>query len=209
MRHSPPIPAETALPLPQARPLHRRRHVAGAELAGLDVAHFNDVLHEINPDAPHLDADAIASAARWLASLPAAQAEAMLRARLGRADELGAMLADPDWQVEPAMRVRIGRLLDYIGDTEGLIPDRLPFVGRLDDALLVELAWPALADELDDFRDFLRFREESGHLYGGHPDRDDWLQTRLEEGALWEQLHRVRDRRYADYGPPREGLHVV
>ncbi|HEX5755190.1 MAG TPA: hypothetical protein VFY12_02390 [Arenimonas sp.] len=189
--------------------MHRRRHVAGNELGSIDVVHFNDVLHEINPDAPHLDADAIASAARWLASLPGGQAEATLRARLGRIDELHRLLCDLDWQVDAAMHQRIGRLLDYVDDDGGMIPDRLPFVGQLDDALLVELAWPALADEVEDFRDFCRFRDESGHLYGGHPTRDDWLRTRLEEGALWEQLHRVRDRRYSEYGPPREGLHVV
>ncbi len=209
MRPHTALPADTALPLPHARPQHRRHQVAGVDLRGLDVTHFNNVLHELNPDAPHLDSDAVASVARWLAALPEPQAEAMLQARLGRRAELRELSNDGDWQVDPATRQRIDKLLDYVATSADLIPDELPFIGYLDDALLVELAWPAVADELDDFRDFCRFRDESGHLYRGHPDRDDWLRTRLEEGALWEQLHRVRERRYAEFGLPREGLHVV
>lgn len=209
MRPIPPMPAESPLPMPRARTMHRRRHVAGSDLDVVDMVHFNDVLHEINPDAPHVDADAIASAARWLASLPHAQAEATLHTRLRRIDDLHRLLEDLDWQVDAASRQRIRQLLDYVEDDDGLIPNRAPFVGRLDDALLIELAWAALADEVEDFRDFCRFREESGHLFGGHPTSEDWLRTRLEEGALWEQLHRVRDRRYGDYGPLRDGLHVV
>jgi hypothetical protein len=45
--------------------------------------------------------------------------------------------------------------------------------------------------------------------YGGHPSRDDWLAARLQEGALWEQLHRVRSQRYVDYGPMPGRLRVV
>lgn len=177
-------------------------------MSGLDIARFNEVLHELNPDAPHLDADAIASVARWLAAMPDPQAQAMLQARLGRLGELRTLVADPHWQVEAPVRQRIEKILAYVADHDDLIPDSIQQVGHLDDALLIELAWPAVADELDDFRDFSRFREESGHLYFGRPERDDWLTTRLEEGALWEQLHRVRTRPYIDHGPIREGFKV-
>mgnify|MGYP005750831705 CR=1 FL=1 len=207
MRHDPPLPAGTPLPLPRA-PLQGPVE-APVPLGAAAIAEFNDLLHELHPDAPHLDHDAVASVARWLQSLPEPQAEALLQARLGRLAELQAMVADPDWAIEPALARRIGRLVAYVERERDLIPDDVPRFGRLDDALLVELAWPMVAEELEDYRDFQRFREESGEAFAGHPRRDDWLRVRLEEGALWEQLHRVRNQHYVDYGPLEGGLRVV
>ena len=54
-----------------------------------------------------------------------------------------------------------------------------------------------------------KFRDESGAHFNGHPGRDDWLAARLEEGALWEQLHRVRSHPYVEYGPGDGTLRVV
>lgn len=209
MRHETPLPAATALPLHAARHDPRLLLDSPVKLDGQAVADFNSLLHELYPDAAHVEAGAIASVARWLMELPAPQAEAMLQARLGRLQELRELAADADWAVEPALAMRIQRLLDYVAQPRDLIPDDLPLLGQLDDALLVELSWPMVAEELEDFRDFCRFREESGVHYGGHPSRDDWLRVRLEEGALWEQLHRVRNQHYVDYGPLEGGLRVV
>jgi uncharacterized membrane protein YkvA (DUF1232 family) len=209
MRHEPPLPAGTPLPLPRLARHDGPAFAGPVPLAPRAIAEFNDLLHELHPDAPHVDADAVASVARWLMELPPDQGEALLQARLGRLAELQALVADPDWAVEPALARRIGRMLAYVERVRDLIPDDTPRVGRLDDALLVELAWPMVAEELEDYRDFQRFRDESGDAFGGHPTRDNWLQSRLEEGALWEQLHRVRHQHYVDYGPLEGGLRVV
>jgi hypothetical protein len=208
MRHNTPLPAEPALPLHGA-PLRFPERPSPVPLDGKAVAEFNALLHELNPDAPHVEAEAIASVARWLVELPAGIAESLLQARLGRLKELKDLAVDPDWAIEPALAKRIFRLLDYVSQTRDLIPDDLPLVGQLDDALLVELSWPMVAEELEDYRDFCRFREETAAHFRGHPSRDDWLLARMEEGALWEQLHRVRNQHYVDYGPLEGGLRVV
>jgi hypothetical protein len=209
MRHPAPLPAEPALPLHAARQETIACLDGPVSFEGAAVANFNALLHELHPDAPHVDAYAVASVARWLVSLPPAQAESLLQARLGRVQELREMAADRDWAIEPAMAKRIARLLDYVNQPRDLIPDDVPLVGQLDDAILIELAWPMVAEELEDYRDFCRFRDESGASFGGHPGRDDWLRVRLDEGALWEQLHRVRHQHYVDYGPLEGGLRVV
>lgn len=210
MRHDAPLPATPALPLHAARAgLLGDPRDAPVSLDPQAVADFNALLHELHPDAPHVELSAIASVARWLVELPPAQSESLLQARLGRLPELRDLAVDPDWGIEPALARRIYRLIDYVSQPRDLIPDDLPRVGRLDDALLVELAWPMVAEELEDFRDFCRFREESGTHFDGHPSRDDWLAARMEEGALWEQLHRVRNQHYVDYGPLEGGLRVV
>ncbi|WP_146909082.1 hypothetical protein [Arenimonas daejeonensis] len=209
MRHNTPLPADSALPLHAARIDPRSTMPSPVQLDGTAIANFNALLHELHPDAPHVDALAVSSVARWLIELPQAHAESLLQARLGRLHELKTMASDRDWAIEPALAKRIYRLLDYVDQARDLIPDDQPLVGRLDDAILVELAWPMVAEELEDYRDFCRFRDESGASFGGHPSREDWLATRLEEGALWEQLHRVRHQHYVDYGPLEGGLRVV
>lgn len=205
MRHDAPLPAASALPLRSAP----RTTDSPVALDGRAVAEFNDLLHELWPDAPHVDVEDVASVARWLLALPKDEAESMLQARLGRLQELRQLAADRDWALEPALARRIERLLAYVAQSRDLIPDDVPLVGQLDDALLVELSWPMVAEELEDFRDFCRFRDESGDAFGGHPSRDDWLKARMEEGALWEHMHRVRQQHYIDYGPLEGGLRVV
>lgn len=209
MRHAAPLPAVSPLPLPHARLQHRRHHIGDFALDAEAIEQFNLQLHELNPDAPHIDADAVASVARWLSAQPADEAASLLQARLGRTPELRAMMVDGDWSMEPTTRRAIEHLLDYIEESEDLIPDRMPLVGRLDDALMMELAWPAIADELDDYRDFCQFRIESRGVYRGHPSREDWLLTRTQEGALWEHMHRVRERYYVDPGPSDDVLRVI
>ncbi|KFN41383.1 DUF1232 domain-containing protein [Arenimonas oryziterrae] len=169
---------------------------------------FNDLLHDLHPDAPHVDADAIASVARWLQAQPADERDALLDARLDRLAEIRAMRHDPDWSIEPAQAQRIDRLLAYVAQADDLIPDATPVLGRLDDALLVELVWPTLADELDDYHDFCVYRDDAEAKPRRRPTQQTWLNARREEGALWEQLHRVHERAYVDYGAPESGLHV-
>lgn len=177
-------------------------------LAGDAVARFNDLLHELHPDAPHLDQPRLVALAHWLQALPPAEAEAVLQARLSHVDELRALLADPDWDIDPALRARLDKLLRYLAADDDLIPDRLPLLGLLDDAVLLELAWPAFADEAEDYRDFCAYRDAMHPLGEAAQRRAAWIGERLAEGALWQQLHRVRDSTYAMHAPITTGFRV-
>ena len=114
MRHSVPTPTGSPLPLPRARSL-RRRHKAGSiELAEKAIENFNVLLHQLCLEAPQIDADAMASVARWLDSQPTEQREMLLKSRLDRVAELQAMRNDPDWMLDPAQMHRMNLLLDYV-----------------------------------------------------------------------------------------------
>jgi len=209
MRNVPVLPTSTALPLGRVNISAQLHRVADLIFDGAAIARFNNVLHSIHPDAPHVDADRFASLARWLLELPARQSQRELRQRLARVADLKKMAADRDWDTDDSQRTRLGRLLDYLNDPEDVIPDRTPRLGRLDDALLVELAWPAFADEVEDYLDFCHFRHEQ-HPRGSPPlKRSAWIRMRMAEGALWQQMQRVRHTRYAEFGPITEGLRVV
>lgn len=209
MRHPAPTPADSPLPLPRARGARLPHPPAPIELARGAVEKFNALVHELYIDAPHIDADAIASVASWLESQPEAQRELLLQARLGRLAELDAMRRDPDWPLDPAQDHRIEMIMAYVDSENDLIPDSVPTYGYLDDALLLELAWPMFAEDVDDYRDFCHYRDEVRERFGRPVHQLDWLHARADEGALWEHLHRVHQQNYIDHGAPAAFFRVT
>jgi hypothetical protein len=83
MRHPAPTPAESPFPLPRDRNA-RRDLDAPVHPDAESVARFNALVHELYRDAPQIDANAIASVARWLDAQPPDQREQLLNARLVR-----------------------------------------------------------------------------------------------------------------------------
>lgn len=197
MRHPAPTPSNDSIPLPRER--GNRVRTAPVHPAPEAIEKFNALVHELYRDAPQVDAEAIASVANWLESQPPEQREQLLQARLGRLAEIEAMRRDPDWPLDPAQDRRIELILEYVAAEDDLIPDSVPTYGYLDDALLLELAWPVLAEDVDDYRDFRQFREDTGDALGRPPHQLDWLRARAEEGALWEHMHRVHDQAYVEH----------
>jgi hypothetical protein len=173
MRHPVPAPANTL-----DAPLHPDADA---------VARFNALVHELYRDAPRVDANAIASAARWLDSQAPDAREQLLAARRLRIAELEAMRRDAEWPLDSVQERRIDLVLHYLED----------------DALLLELAWPVFAEDVEDYRDFRQFREECGESLGRAPHQLDWLRARAEQGALWEQMHRAHDQQHAEHRQSR------
>ena len=76
--------ANTALPW-EDRPGHASRdRIGDFQLDATAVARFDQLLHEIHPEARHVDADRIATLARWLQGLPTERARAVLERERGR-----------------------------------------------------------------------------------------------------------------------------
>ena len=196
------IPAETPLPWDD-RPDHANRdRIGGLQLDAAAVARFDRLLHDIHPEARHVDSDRIASLGRWLQDLPAADARAVLNERLGRIEQLRSMLDDADWDQREAACLRVRKLLAYLDQDADLIPDDIPLLGLLDDVILLELAWPVVATEADDYRDFCAFRDAIQPAGNGAQRREAWVRTRLEALALFQHHARVNDSHYAQGGQP-------
>ena len=177
-------PTPTAQPLPfdhMYSGMGARETAAAIELNDAAVVQFDQLLHEIHADAPR----------------------EVIESRLERVRELRALLDDEDWDADEATHARIGKLLSYIDREDDLIADRIPVLGQLDDVLLIELAWPAFADEAEDYRDFIAYRDVN------HPDgaaderRAAWVRERLDEVALWQHAMWVREQHYAPWNLPR------
>ena len=93
------------------------------------------------------------------------------------------------------------RLLDYIRRIDDLIPDDMPLIGHLDDALLVELSWAEFAGEVQDYLDYCRFISES-HVRGTAEERRVvWESACLAEASQIIHRQQVRERGYARIEP--------
>jgi uncharacterized membrane protein YkvA (DUF1232 family) len=180
----------------------RRRRIGQFRLSTLDIDRFNRLLADLGRRQEPLDCDQVVTAARVLSDDQAAEAAPpCILQRLRQAETVAQMLTDRDWQpandaVSPAQQV-----LDYLRGHEDLIPDWLPRVGRLDDAIVVETAWPRLEGEVRSYLDFRRLRQIEAQLRGRDSqdfrfDRTDWEVARHAEAKLIAHRKRVRESSY-------------
>lgn len=201
-------PAEIPLPWDN-RPNHvNRDSIAGFKLDASAVSRFDQLLHEVNPRARHVDVDRIASLGRWLQDLPAEQARVALDERLSRIERLRRMLDDADWDQREASTKRVRTLLGYLDQDSDLIPDSVPMLGLLDDVILLELAWPAIATEADDYLDFCKFRESDKPTGDGAQRREAWINDRLSALAMFQHQNRINGGHYVNKGQPAETFKV-
>ena len=192
----------TPLPWPPSHTAGRRQRVGDWTLQSEEVARFDELVHQIHPNAPRVDADRVAQLSRWLLALPDEKAREVLDERLSRIDTLRRMVADPHWDCSPSDRAHVEKMLCYLEDQVNLIPDRVPLLGKLDDVLLLELTWPALAAEVDEYEDFSDYRETDHPEGSGPQQRATWIRDRLAALALVRHQQRVSDSHYVEAGRP-------
>ena len=176
--------------------------ISSLELREDALDRFNTVVRKLDPDHAEFSADQVAGAARRvLRAATKGQESTFIKVRMRRAGEVRAALKDSQWDITPSLEVKMRELVDYLDDMHGLIPNDLPIVGLLDDAILVDVAMDALRNELDEYADFCRFRiSEAGRcdiaVNAVRITRDAWMDERAQERRLEQQLKRVRGASY-------------
>ena len=99
------------------------------------------------------------AAADLMAQVAAAEAPEFVQDRIGKLALLVQMLEDQRWRLTGADRARVLNVLAYFVDPDDLIPDRIPGLGYLDDAIMVELVLQELRHEIDAYQKFCEFQE--------------------------------------------------
>ncbi len=110
------------------------------------------------------------------------------------------MIRDDEWQLTEEEKQNIRGALYYFIDPDDVIPDHIPGIGLLDDAMYAEIVIKELKVEIKMYQEFCQFRiaEENRRRNKGldtHVAREDWI---ADKRAL---LHsRMRERRILSTG---------
>ena len=164
------------------------------ELDDDDLKHFRLIMDEARQAARRIPPeDIVAAAEDLLKDVPASQAPGFIVERLDRLRLMIRMLSDIEWRLPHQDATRVLNALAYFAEPEDLIPDHIPGLGFLDDAIMIELVVRELKHELEAYRDFCDYRErlsQSGD--GSSASREGWLDARRKE--LQARMHRRRSR---------------
>ena len=195
-----PLPAVLDTPL-SFNLLHRRKSIGDFRPNSADLDRFNRLLARLNRDRAPLGLDQLATAARQLSAAGDENGPACIAQRIAWIESVAAMAADPAWEAANEITDCARLVVDYANDCYDLIPDWLPRIGRLDDAIVVEAAWPVLRRETACYEDFRRLRALEAGLRGCAPgelafDRQAWISARHAEAALVAHRRRVRESSY-------------
>lgn len=206
----PPLPAALEHPGSTGARQGQRHRIGDLMLQPSDVENFNQLLYRLGRQQPPLDCDCLATAARELMGSECNGALACVRHRVRRGRAMGAMIGDTSWEPLDDAAAIANQVIDYLRDPQDLIPDELPRVGLLDDAIVVDTVWTRLVPELARYLDFRRLRRLEAALRGTRAfafRRGDWEQARLAEAALAAHRRAVRDGSYLASGPALFRIH--
>ncbi|WP_147651564.1 hypothetical protein [Vulcaniibacterium gelatinicum] len=206
-------PLPSILDLPPPRRSCRRHRIGSFDLDTAALDRFNALLARLGPRIAPLDCDQLATAARELREATADRCEPpSIEQRVRRIDAAARMIGDPQWQPAGEAGRTAVLVVGYAGGDRQLLPNSLPTVGRLDEAIVVEAAWPTLEAEVVSFLDFCRLRAIEAELRGCAVGtfaftRRDWQQARSAEDALAQHLRSVRERSYVPAPTARFVIH--
>lgn len=165
------------------------------ELDENDLKHFKLIMQEARQVASRLPPEEIVAAAQGLLEqVDPAVAPGFIVDRLRNLRLMIDMLSDLEWRLPHQDASRVLNALAYFAEPEDLIPDHIPGLGFLDDAIMIELVVRELKHEIDAYSDFCNYREklrsEQGH--SAKVSRAGWLDSRRQD--LQKRMHRRRKR---------------
>jgi uncharacterized membrane protein YkvA (DUF1232 family) len=171
------------------------------ELADADLAHFVDAMKTAQLEAKNLSAKEITDAAnKLLLDGSSGKLPGFIADRLSKIGSMIAMVNDEGFGMDEEDRQRVLACLTYFANPKDLIPDSVPVLGFLDDAIMIELVVRELQHEVEAYDDFVAYRNEEARLRGVDPatlktERVEWAEARRIE-----LLNRMKSRRMSSYG---------
>lgn len=161
------------------------------ELKESDLDYFRDVMKKAQGSANLANDNIILENAKKLCSDVKTSVPEFVSIRLQKLLTMVAIIEDDEWKIPEEERTDMLSALAYFGEAEDLVPDSIPVLGFLDDAIMIELVAEEFKDDIEAFEEFCQYREREEGRSGDNPiKRDDWLDAKRRE------LHsRMRGRR--------------
>ena len=169
------------------------------QLSDTDLEHFTQRMEEARRNAASMGEGVIvASARKLLDDVRGKEMPDFVRERIEKLAMLVNMVEDQSWNISGDDRARIRDAIAYVADPEDMIPDNIPGIGLLDDAIMIELVCRDLRPDMEAYQDFCKYRDNEVSRRGESGkdlSQETWLVARRT------QLHeRMRRRRAAVWG---------
>lgn len=132
------------------------------ELDDDDLEHFRLIMQQARSVAARrTPEDIVASARRLMLHTGVEEMPAFIAQRVQSLQTMMEMITDTDWRLPHEETRRVLQALAYFAESDDLIPDGIPGVGFLDDAIMIELVVRELEGEIDTYREFCQYRDEA------------------------------------------------
>jgi uncharacterized membrane protein YkvA (DUF1232 family) len=152
------------------------------ELTESDLDHFRDVMHKAQAGAQKLSEEDILANAKSLSQDIISNVPEFVRERIQKLETFVAMIEDSEWQIPAEERTELLSALAYFSDPEDLVPDHIPVLGFLDDAIMIELVAEEFKDDVEAFEEFCAYRDREEGRHGDEAiTREEWLESKRHE----------------------------
>ena len=169
-------------------------------LSDADIKLFVDSIKNAEKKADDLDAVSIVGAARKL--LEDTQCRSLpdfVATRLKKVETMIALVEDAGFGLPDADRANVLAALTYFASPDDIVPDNVPVLGFLDDAIMIELCVRELQHEIEAYEDFSIWRDAEAQRRGENTaqvmlSRVEWAEARRVEAI--DRMHRRREESY-------------
>lgn len=148
------------------------------ELTDSDLEHFRGAMESAAQNASkYSEEEILTKAAEACRKMEQANLPEFVSERVKSLEALMNAVQDAEWQMPEEERKDILTSLAYFTDPEDMVPDHIPVLGYLDDAIMIELVIQDMSLDLLAYREFCSFRttEESRRGEDAKVDRESWL----------------------------------
>jgi len=170
------------------------------ELSASDLAHFRDLLRDTKGVAKGLsEGQILTAAAALLDDVQRAHPPEFIADRMQALRGLIELMRDEEFALAKEFRGRVATALAYFADPDDLIPDSVPGLGFLDDAIMVEIVLRELKHEVEAYADFRKARDARRKRKAKDPAAEaEFIET--ERRRLFDRIRARRRRARAHHG---------
>ncbi len=165
------------------------------ELSDRDLRYFRRRMREVRTEAKGRgEADIVRAASDLLREMREGAVPDFVRERIENLSVMIDMLGDRDFAISGTHRTHVVNAMAYFAETEDLIPDQIPGLGFLDDAIIVELVVQDLHPEIRTYEEFCRARaaEEKRRGREDSVTREEWVKRKRQQAHRRMRSRRTR-----------------